>query len=498
MAEQDDRLAKTVIEQGLVTEQQMDTARKMQAEQTTAGSAVPLVTVLIKQGFLTQTQADTVQEKARGGAIQKIGDFEIVGKLGEGGMGTVLKARQVSMDRFVALKLLPPHLARDPGLVARFQREARTSAKLDHANIVRGIAVGEEDGQHYFAMEFIEGTDVMSMIDERGKLGIKESLDIIIQVAKALVHAHERGMIHRDIKPDNIMITKDNVAKLADLGLVKESDAQFTRVTQSGAAMGTPYYMPPEQAKDAKRADERSDIYALGATFYHMVTGQVPYGGDSAYEIMQKHEEGRLKGPRSLRSEIPTKLSLTIEKMMHRNPENRHQNARELLEALESFAGIAPAPETKKRTEEVAAAAAARAKARPGDRFWHVRIPQKGGKHKGMRAETDVLRTAIAKGKLPRTVLVRRGTEGEFRPLSQFPELLRTATRVRHSRKKPGVTRNLNKQLSEVYQAIDAERKKRRGLLSPEVKTALVILLLAALGVLGYVFRAQIMAFFKK
>src|SRR6266567_7426089 len=212
--------------------------------------------------------------------VTQVGDFHLTKKLGEGGMGTVFKAHQMSMDRDVALKILPRHLAKDTSYVERFYREARASAKLDHPNIVRGIAVGEDRGYHYFAMEYIDGESSDKVLESQGKLQVGDAVKIALDVARALDHAHSKGLVHRDIKPDNIMITRQGFVKLADLGLAKAAD-ENQGLTQTGSGFGTPYYMPPEQARNAKYVDNRSDIYALGATLYHLLTGKVPFTGDT-------------------------------------------------------------------------------------------------------------------------------------------------------------------------------------------------------------------------
>jgi serine/threonine-protein kinase len=185
----------------------------------------------------------------------RIGGYELLATLGKGGMGVVFKARQVSMDRVVALKVLPPHLAENEAFVQRFLREARSAAKLNHPNVVQGIDVGQAEGHYYFAMEFVDGSTVKEMIKQQGRLDEKTALNIVGAVARALEHAHEHGIIHRDIKPDNIMVTRKGEVKLADLGLARTTEKPDT-MTIEGTALGTPYYMAPEQVRAQADIDE--------------------------------------------------------------------------------------------------------------------------------------------------------------------------------------------------------------------------------------------------
>ena len=262
-------------------------------------------------------------------------DFRIVDKLGEGGMGIVYKAHQLSFDRDVALKILPPHIASDKSFVDRFIREARMSVKLDHPNIVRGVAVGEEHGLHYFAMELVDGHSLDHYLKSAGTLSVGDTVRIIADVARALHHAHSRNILHRDIKPANIMVTRHGQVKLADLGLAKVMDDD-SGLTQIGAGAGTPAYMPMEQARNAKDVDTRSDIYALGATMYHLLTGQRPFAGSTAYEVLKAKEQGRYEPASRCNPGVPDALDRILDKAMALDPARRYQDATELIEALEA------------------------------------------------------------------------------------------------------------------------------------------------------------------
>ena len=284
---------------------------------------------------------------------RRIPGYKLVDKLGQGSMGTVYKAVQQSLDRVVAIKVMPPELGRNANFAKRFLREARTVAKLNHPNIVSGIDVGEVDGWRYFVMEYIDGVTVGDILKRGGAMDERRSIRIILQVTQALEHAHRHTMVHRDIKPDNIMIAKDGVAKLCDLGLAKEPK-EGGSTTEEGLAMGTPNYISPEQAQGEKDIDIRSDIYSLGATFYHMVTGALPFDGPNPAVIMTRHLLDPLPPPRTRNRELLRGTCQVIEKMMMKGREDRYQEPAELRAHLdilvEGGTTIAPIVVRRKRT----------------------------------------------------------------------------------------------------------------------------------------------------
>ena len=270
--------------------------------------------------------------------IKEIGGFEILNKLGQGGMGAVYKARQKSLDRIVALKVLPPSIAKDAVFIERFQREARASAKLNHPNIVRGIDVGRDaaTGLWYFAMEYIDGSTLKKVLDEQKIVTEERALGIIRQIALALEIVNTAGMVHRDIKPDNILLTKEGEAKLADLGLVKQVKTEDASLTQSGQAVGTPFYMAPEQVRGAAaEIDIRTDIYALGGTLFHLVVGAPPYTGLTTAAIMSLHLTDPVPNARKANPGISEACSRLIEKMMQKKREQRVQTPAELLTLID-------------------------------------------------------------------------------------------------------------------------------------------------------------------
>lgn len=264
-----------------------------------------------------------------------LGDFLIIRKHGAGGMGIVYFAHQLSLDRPAAIKVLNAEFAKDTESVKAFIREARSAAKLNHPNIVQAYAVGEEDGIFYFAMEFIDGKTMKEILQSEKKLDPKRAATVIMHAANALDCAwREQKIIHRDIKPDNIMQCKNDSIKLADLGLsgVFGDDAN----DESEEVVGTPQYISPEQLTGVV-TDTRSDIYSLGATFYHLITGQFPYNGENTDEIARQHVYGTLTPPQSIDSNIPQKLNDIIVKMMAKRPEERYQNCGDLAKDLKNF-----------------------------------------------------------------------------------------------------------------------------------------------------------------
>ncbi len=281
------------------------------------------------------------------GKKKMVGGFEVLGELGRGAMGAVFKARQVSMDRVVALKVLPPSLAANESFVQRFVREAQAAARLNHPNIVQGIDAGHAGVYYYFAMEYVDGQGVDALRRANGRLPEQRALAITRDIASALEHAHANDIIHRDVKLANIMIAKDGTAKLADLGLAREIDAGALSVTQTGTVLGTPNYMSPEQARGDKGIDGRSDIYSLGATFYHMVVGQPPYAGGSLYDVVAKHISAPVPDAHEVNGAVSTSAAAIIRKAMAKDLADRYPTAGAMLKDIEqALAGepVAPPP----------------------------------------------------------------------------------------------------------------------------------------------------------
>ena len=279
---------------------------------------------------------------------RRLGRYEILARLGAGGMGTVFRARQIPMERIVAVKVLASALAKDKRYLRRFVREARAAGALDHPNIVEVHDVGNAEGHPYICMEYIDGCSVEKLLRERERLAPVEAVEVAIRVAEALEYAHEAGIIHCDIKPDNIMVDKRGMAKLADLGLARQhSGVGAESGTFHGIGMGTPHYVSLEQARDIRNADVRSDIYSLGATLFHMVTGRVPYDGKSTVDIVMRGANEPLDDPAELAPGVPRSLSAVIKRMMAKSPDDRYQDASAALHDLRAvraeLAGLGPA-----------------------------------------------------------------------------------------------------------------------------------------------------------
>ncbi|MFA5206098.1 MAG: protein kinase, partial [Lentisphaeria bacterium] len=260
-----------------------------------------------------------------------INDFAIQRELGKGGVGTVYLARQLSLDRPVALKILHPQFAADQGFVDEFIREARAAAMLNHPTLVQAYAVGEDEGVFFFAMEYVEGTTLKQLLAHSGRMVTDRALAIVTEINAALEFAwQQQKLVHRDIKPDNIILTETGRIKLADMGLARRA----AEIAQGGEeVMGTPQYISPEQLQGLA-LDNRSDIYSLGATFFHMLTGRFPFLADTPAEIAQKHLTTPLTPPHQLVKEIPEAVSLVIQIMMAKRPEHRYADSTELARDL--------------------------------------------------------------------------------------------------------------------------------------------------------------------
>lgn len=352
-AKDDTEFANAVIRFGFARLEQIEECLKLKERITRAGlKPKSLLQIMLAKGYITKEQADQI-ENNRGTSVdtrpaaaaagqapveipQKISGYRILQKIGEGAIGTVYKALQLSMDRVVAIKVLLPRYAANDRLREKFFSEARIAAKLAHPNIVQAIDVGQENGIYYFVMEYIDGPTVGHLLKRGGALDEKRVIHIVTQVAQALSYAHRHGVIHRDIKPDNIMLTREGTVKLCDLGLAKAIHDPDD--VKAGIIVGTPYYLSPEQAKGDVNIDARADIYSLGAAFYHMVTGTVPFPGDNAVAVVTKHLTEPLEPPRVRQPLVSPAVNFVITKMMAKDREDRYQSADELIKDLEAIA----------------------------------------------------------------------------------------------------------------------------------------------------------------
>jgi len=265
---------------------------------------------------------------------QRIGGYKILEVLGEGGMGKVYKARQIAMDRLVALKVLSSKVTEDDSFIAAFKQEAKVAGQLNHHNVVSVHDFGKtDDGNYFLSMEFVDGENIQEILQRKGKLSTAQSVIIISEVAKALKFAHSKSIIHSDVKPQNILLDKNGNVKVADLGLAKYfGKSSFDR--KQNTVMGTPYYMSPEQATKG-RVDARTDIYSLGATLFHMVTGRPPFDGETPLTILTKHVTEEVPSPRKYDITISHQISSLIKKMMAKSPDDRHADISEVEKKLD-------------------------------------------------------------------------------------------------------------------------------------------------------------------
>ncbi|MEW4568591.1 protein kinase [Tautonia sp. JC769] len=271
----------------------------------------------------------------------RLDSFEIQQAIGVGGMGAVFRALDVRLDRFVALKVLPPGQSHEAENVRRFYQEGRAAARLDHENIARVFTIGQDKSLHYIAFEYIDGTTIRQRVEQRGPLPVAEAINFTLQIAGALVHASERGVVHRDIKPSNIIVTPHGRAKLVDMGLARrfEREGADEGLTQSNMTLGTFDYISPEQARDPRSVDVRSDLYSLGCTIYHMLTGQPPFPGGTVLQKLLSHREEPAPDVRVLNPAVPSDLATIVLKLMAKDPDRRYQTPEQLVRDLLTLAG---------------------------------------------------------------------------------------------------------------------------------------------------------------
>ena len=341
---------KMAVEQELCTDAELKRSlEELQSRRKV--NPIVLKDLMIDLGYVTPSQAKRLKKsiKESKAAAYQIPGYQILGKLGAGAMAVVYKAKQLSLNRMVAIKVLPKRFTENPEYVERFYKEGQAAGKLNHNNIVQAFDVGEAGGYHYFVMECVEGKTLYDDLSKGKVFAEDEALDIIIQVAHALAHAHACGLIHRDVKPKNIMINTEGVVKLADMGLARETTDIETARTEAGKAYGTPYYIAPEQIRGKIDIDRRADIYGLGATLYHIVTGRVPFMADDPSDVMRKHLKEQLIPPDHINTSLSAGISEVIEVMMAKRKEDRYNNVEELLTDLEAVRNGQPPLRAHKR-----------------------------------------------------------------------------------------------------------------------------------------------------
>jgi serine/threonine protein kinase len=327
------------------------------------GDGAALAKALVDRAYLTAYQMDAVLNRKH--EKLKIGKYDLLDKLGTGGTGTVFKARHRTLKRDVALKVLSRSLCKDKTFVQRFQREVETIAQLRHDNIVMAYDADEAKVGHFLVMEFVNGQDLASQVQKQGPMGVAEAVDCILQAARGLEYIHTQGMIHRDMKPANLLRDAGGTVKVTDLGLARVSSASTAlasnALTQAGGVLGTVDYMPPEQALDSTNLDHRSDIYSLGATLYYLLTGQPPFPGQTMMDTLLKHRDAPIPSLCATRQDVPAALDDLYRRMMAKTTATRVQTMSEVVSALQviqaslsnssvlppgSMPGAVPAPPT--------------------------------------------------------------------------------------------------------------------------------------------------------
>jgi serine/threonine protein kinase len=334
-----------------------------------------------------------------------LGDYELLSKLADGGVCSIYRGRHRATREEVAIKVLPRGTARRGLAFRRFEQEFRAANRLDHPNIVKALDFCGSHDTPYLVMELVEGESVGEVLHHQGPFPEAEGIRLLVDVCRALGYAHGLGVIHRDVKPDNILITRDGRAKLIDMGLAKELPLD-NDLTRTGRGLGTPFYMAPEQFRDAKNAGVRSDVYGLGATLYHMLTGEVPFGTSSPMEAWLAKMKNKLPLPRQLNPDLTERTERAILRAMHPDPDRRQPSCDEFVQDL-----------TGKRLTP------ASARVRPAD-LWHLRYAHPSGHEYALQQSTGAIRKLLAMGLLARArfVLVSRSAEGPFGPPSRYPE----------------------------------------------------------------------------
>lgn len=348
-------------------------------------------------------------ETPKGSAtLKSIGRYDIQTKIADGGMGSVYRGRSQITGEPVAIKIVPANMANNQVLLKRFEQEFRAASSLDHENLVRAIDFGYENSTPYLVMEFVDGETLGQKIDRQGRLPEKEAIKIIAQIAQGLHKAHSAGMVHRDVKPDNILITADGKAKLADMGLVKEVETELN-LTRTGRGLGTPQFMAPEQFRNAKNADARCDIYSLGATLYMAVSGELPFRSCSPLDAWMKKVQNDFPPPKQFAPHISDRVDWAIRRAMSADPQQRPATCREFVEDLMG-----------RSTRKLATPALGNA---PQD-VWYIVYQDEFGTTHTVKGSTQAIRRCLKEGRLgdAEEVRIAKSQAGPYESLKNQPE----------------------------------------------------------------------------
>ena len=370
-----------------------------------------------------------------------LGRYRLLRLLGRGGMSEVYLGYDLTARQLVAVKVLTAELSTDAVQVNRFEREAELTTQLNHPNIVRGFDYGVDrtTGRRFLVLEFVDGPSAQLIVDRSGRMTVSDVVHIGLAMAKALKHLHDRNFIHRDIKPDNILLAPSGDAKLADLGLVKWGETDATRLTGFDEGFGTSHYMPMEQSANAHFVDQRSDIYALGATLYHLLTGRVPFPGDNHKEVTRMKAGGVFTPPSLLNPKIPPVLEVILTRMLAADPTQRFLNADQVISALLRSRLITGLPSYAQtgdaRPDPLSAEVESLSQpTRPDLRlkspnisngqpsgWWYLRFRDRYGKTHSRKATTERVLIELNRGRLKSAVAARK-QGGRLRPLADYPE----------------------------------------------------------------------------
>ncbi len=347
-------------------------------------------------------------DSSKAAVLQSLGNYDLLEKIAEGGMGAIYRGRHRPSGRVVAIKIMPPHMAANPTLLSRFEQEFRAASRLDHPNVVRALDYNDTGDTPYLVMEFVDGESLGQKLERDGRMPEAEAIRIIAQVAQGLHRAHKHNLIHRDVKPDNILLTSDGVAKLADLGLVKEADSDLN-LTKTGRGLGTPHFMAPEQFRNAKNVDKRCDIYSLGATLYQMVTGELPFRSSGPLDAWMKKIHNELTPPRQLVPGLSERIEWAILRAMSADPEKRPATCREFVEDL-----------TGHSTRRLPAVDSST----PLQDLWYLVYKDEAGTTHTVKGTTSAIRKSLKDGLLgdASTVRASHSKQGPFEILRGFPE----------------------------------------------------------------------------
>jgi serine/threonine protein kinase len=339
---------------------------------------------------------------------ESIGNYDLLEKIGDGSMGIVYRARHWQTQAIVAIKVIHPHIARNAVLLKRFEQEYRITSKLDHPNVVRVLEYSNADGRPYLVMELVEGMSLGEKLERDGRMNEDEAIRIIVQVAHGLHRAHRQGLIHRDVKPDNILVTIDNKAKLTDLGLAKDTDTS-AELTRTGRGLGTPDFMAPEQFRNAKNASIRCDVYSLAATLYQMLTGRLPFDEEEPVKAMMRKLKNDFTPPGELVPELSERTDWAIRRGMSADPEQRPASCREFAEDLLGQS-------TRGSKSDVDAG---------GDPdLWYMVFTDADNMVRTAKGSTRAIQRTLKDGDMgdPATVRASRSPTGPFELLQFFPE----------------------------------------------------------------------------